>query len=145
MQETSVSVLSASDILVSQFFLSLTLKLEAACSSEMPLGFQRATQYYIPEDITLHNCHCENLKSCILFGVFSVLNLETFGLKETGPFIETWQNFEDCIRNFEVSFIMIWNTILKPFSGGQRSHIKNFVTCSSELSSCLHNVVFFFR
>jgi hypothetical protein len=58
-------------------------------------------------------------------------------------FIEMLQNFEDCIWNFEVSFIMIWNIILKSVSGGQRSDIKNFVTSSSEWRSPgLHYIVF---
>jgi hypothetical protein len=63
----------------------------------MPLGFQRTTQQYIPEDTTLHNHHCENLKACILLGMSSVLNNEIFGLKKLAQFIEILQNFEDCI------------------------------------------------
>jgi hypothetical protein len=42
-----------------------TLKMEAACSSETPVDFQRTTWRYIPEDRTLHNHRCENLKSLI--------------------------------------------------------------------------------
>jgi hypothetical protein len=30
----------------------------------MSVDFQRNTRLYIPEDSTLHNHHCENLKSC---------------------------------------------------------------------------------
>jgi hypothetical protein len=37
--------------------------MEATCSSEMSLDFQRTTQRFIPEDKTLHNHRCENLKS----------------------------------------------------------------------------------
>jgi hypothetical protein len=40
-----------------------TLKMEATCSSETLLDFQQAIWRYIPEDITLHNHRCENLKS----------------------------------------------------------------------------------
>jgi hypothetical protein len=40
-----------------------TLKMEAICSSETSVDFQRTTQRYIPEDSTLHNHRCENLKS----------------------------------------------------------------------------------
>jgi hypothetical protein len=36
--------------------------MEAICSSETSVDFQRTTQRYIPEDITLHNHRCENLK-----------------------------------------------------------------------------------
>jgi hypothetical protein len=39
-----------------------TLKMEAICSSEMSVGFQLNIQRYIPEDSTLHNHWCENLK-----------------------------------------------------------------------------------
>jgi hypothetical protein len=38
---------------------------EAICSSETSVDFQRTTQCYIPEDSTLHNHRCENLKSYI--------------------------------------------------------------------------------
>jgi hypothetical protein len=37
--------------------------MEAICSSETSVGFQRNTRRYIPEDGTLHNHRCENLKS----------------------------------------------------------------------------------
>jgi hypothetical protein len=39
--------------------------MEETCSSEMSVDFQQATQYYIPQDIGLHD-HCfENLRSCM--------------------------------------------------------------------------------
>jgi hypothetical protein len=37
--------------------------MEAICSSEISVDFQRTTRHYIPEERTLHNNHCENLKS----------------------------------------------------------------------------------
>jgi hypothetical protein len=37
--------------------------MEAISSTETSIYFQRTTQRYIPEDNTLHNYHCENLKS----------------------------------------------------------------------------------
>jgi hypothetical protein len=37
--------------------------MEAICSSETSVNFQRTTRRYIPEDSTLHNHRCENLKS----------------------------------------------------------------------------------
>jgi hypothetical protein len=40
-----------------------TLKMEATCSSETSVNFQRTTRRYISEDSTLHNHRCENLKS----------------------------------------------------------------------------------
>jgi hypothetical protein len=42
---------------------SLTLKMEAICSSRMLADFQRTTWRYITEDGTFHNYCCENLKS----------------------------------------------------------------------------------
>jgi hypothetical protein len=39
-----------------------TLKMEAICSSEKSVDTQRTTRQYIPEDGTLHNHRCENLK-----------------------------------------------------------------------------------
>jgi hypothetical protein len=42
---------------------SSTLKMEAICSSEMSVDFQRTTRRYIREGRTLHNHRCENHKS----------------------------------------------------------------------------------
>jgi hypothetical protein len=42
------------------------LKMEAICSSETSVDLQRTTRRYIPDDSTLHNHRCKNLKSCIL-------------------------------------------------------------------------------
>jgi hypothetical protein len=50
------------------FYRSLfsTLKMEAICSSETSVATQETTWRHIPEDDTLHNQRCENLKSYIL-------------------------------------------------------------------------------
>jgi uncharacterized membrane protein YciS (DUF1049 family) len=47
------------------FLLSLffTLKMEAIFSSETSVDFHQTTRRYIPEDGTLHNHRCDNLKS----------------------------------------------------------------------------------
>jgi hypothetical protein len=37
--------------------------MEVTCFSETSLDFQQATPRYVPEDRTLHNHLCENLKS----------------------------------------------------------------------------------
>jgi hypothetical protein len=42
---------------------SSTLKMKAICSSETSVETQCTTRRHIPEDDTLHNHHCENLKS----------------------------------------------------------------------------------
>jgi hypothetical protein len=41
--------------------------MEAIYSSETSVDFERNTQRYIPEDSTLHNHRCEDLKSYIVF------------------------------------------------------------------------------
>jgi hypothetical protein len=46
--------------------ISSTLKMKAICSSETPVDTQRTTRRYIPEDGTLHNHRCENLKSYMI-------------------------------------------------------------------------------
>jgi hypothetical protein len=38
-------------------------EMEATCSSETSVDFQRTTRRYIPEERILHNSRCENLKS----------------------------------------------------------------------------------
>jgi hypothetical protein len=48
-------------MLISCLAYSSTLKMEVTCSS-----FQQTTQCYIPEDQTLHNHCCKNLKSYML-------------------------------------------------------------------------------
>jgi hypothetical protein len=44
--------------------------MEAKCSSETSVGFQRTTWNHISEDRNLHNQRCENLKSYILISGF---------------------------------------------------------------------------
>jgi hypothetical protein len=48
--------------LVSCLAYPSNLKMEATCSSQTSVDFQRTTRRYIPEDRTLHNHRCENLK-----------------------------------------------------------------------------------
>jgi hypothetical protein len=43
--------------------LFLTVNMEATCSSETSVHFQRTTWRFIPKDWVLHNHHCKNLKS----------------------------------------------------------------------------------
>jgi hypothetical protein len=50
-------------MLVLAEIISSTLKMEAICSSETSVVNQRTTLRHIPEDDTLHNLRCENLKS----------------------------------------------------------------------------------
>jgi hypothetical protein len=48
--------------LVSCLAYSSILKMETIFSSETSVHFQRTTRRYVPEDRTLHNHRCENLK-----------------------------------------------------------------------------------
>jgi hypothetical protein len=52
-------------VLVSYLAYASTLKMEAICSFEISVDTQRNTRCYIPEDGTLRNHLCENLKSYI--------------------------------------------------------------------------------
>jgi hypothetical protein len=45
--------------------ISSALKMEAICSSEVSVETQLTTRRHIPEDDTLHNHRCENLKSSL--------------------------------------------------------------------------------
>jgi hypothetical protein len=49
--------------MVSSLAYSSTLKMEATCSSETSVEFQRNTRHYTPEDRTPLKHLCENLKS----------------------------------------------------------------------------------
>jgi hypothetical protein len=51
--------------LISCSAYSSTLKMEAICSSETSVEFQRITQRYIPEDSTLHHILCSVLMRVI--------------------------------------------------------------------------------
>jgi hypothetical protein len=52
-------------MLVSCLNYSSTLKMKATCSSKTSSDFKRTTRRYSPEDRTLHNHRCENLRSYI--------------------------------------------------------------------------------
>jgi hypothetical protein len=58
--------------LVSCSGYSSTLKMETVCSPETSIDFQRTTLRYIPENSTLRNHSCEDLKSCI--NIFNLCN-----------------------------------------------------------------------
>jgi hypothetical protein len=56
--------------LISCLAYASNLKIEATCSSETSVDFERTTRRYIPEDKTLHNHRCENLVSTGFAGIF---------------------------------------------------------------------------
>jgi hypothetical protein len=49
---------------------TLTLKIEATCSSETSVDFQRTTRCYILGDRTLHNNCCKNVKFYVLGRIY---------------------------------------------------------------------------
>jgi hypothetical protein len=49
--------------------------MEAICCSETSVDFQRTTRRYIPEDITLHNHRCENLKFYTTRDIFYAISV----------------------------------------------------------------------
>jgi hypothetical protein len=63
--ETSVEqvAITARLTLVSCLAIFSTLQMEMICISETSVNFQRTTRRCIPEDRSLHNYRCENLKS----------------------------------------------------------------------------------
>jgi hypothetical protein len=56
--------------------ISSTLRMEAICSSETSVETQRTTRRYTPEDDTLHNHRCENIKSYSITDLFSSICLK---------------------------------------------------------------------
>jgi hypothetical protein len=64
---TFLDVTPPAYLLVLAEIVSSTLKMEATCSSETSVASQQTTWCHIPEDDTLHNHRCENLKSYCLF------------------------------------------------------------------------------
>jgi hypothetical protein len=54
------------------------LKMEAICSTEILGDFQQTTWHYIPEDRTLHNHCCENIKSCKIITSHEWQNMSDF-------------------------------------------------------------------
>jgi hypothetical protein len=61
--------------LVSCLAYSSTLKIEATCSSETSVYFQRTTRRYITEDRILHKHRCENVQSYTV-----ILNLVIYAI-----------------------------------------------------------------
>jgi hypothetical protein len=72
--------LCACHLLTCWFLLKLcssALKMEAICSSETSVATRQTTRRHIPEDDTLHNHRCENLKFCkyiLLSGYWSLMS-----------------------------------------------------------------------
>jgi hypothetical protein len=59
------------------------LKMETICPSETSVDTQQTTRSYIPEDGTLYNHRCENLKSYLFFSGRSNSNYETVHVSQS--------------------------------------------------------------
>jgi hypothetical protein len=84
------ALLTACFMLVSCFACSSILKMETTRSSETPIDFQWTIRRYIPENRTLYNHRCENLKSYKAYYCL-VLNLKIHYyriIKWTTPIVE---------------------------------------------------------
>jgi hypothetical protein len=86
---------------------SSTLKMEATCSSETLVDFQRTACRNIPECITLHNHRCENIKSYI-----SMLFLGSIRFKFVAEFQLFW------IRIFMIFLRICQENAILVSSGG---------------------------
>jgi hypothetical protein len=82
------------------------MKIEAVCSSETSVDFQRATRSYIPEDSTPRNHRCENLKS----SVYLYDSLLTTGVKWNISAVD------DVSQQLELSTEHVDRTVIAPAS-----------------------------
>jgi hypothetical protein len=77
--------------LVSCLAFSLALKMEAIYSSDTSLVFQWTTWRYIPEDVTLHNHRCKNLRVNEILSYVPAL-LCFWNISNCSPFVNMMQN-----------------------------------------------------
>jgi hypothetical protein len=103
---------------------SSTLRAEAISSSETSGPTQRTTRRHIPEDDTLHNHRCENLKSYTVqntvskqnFMKYKEITVET--LKAGTQELQIKQSFGGGGKGFENNF----EQTLSEFPGSKRTH-----------------------
>jgi hypothetical protein len=79
MQETSME----EALLTACFMLVSTLKIEAICSPEASVNYQRITLLYMPVNILLHNHSSQNVKTLLGFA-FIIWNRNC----DTGELVE---------------------------------------------------------
>jgi hypothetical protein len=81
-----------------QLAYSLTLEMEATCTSETEVDFQLATRRYITEDRTLHNHGCENLRSyTVLLYVEAILSGTLHGSRSSLTLLATCFTLVSCL------------------------------------------------
>jgi hypothetical protein len=86
-RESSLDFWSARYLFHAGFLLGLHLDMEATCSSEMSVDFQRTTICHTPEGRTLQDHRCENLKSYI-----SIIVHEILGRNEEASFLKDYED-----------------------------------------------------
>jgi hypothetical protein len=74
-----------------------TLKMEAICSSETSLDFQRITRRYIPDDSSTHNHRCKNLKS------YAIIQFLPHCKYPVSPFQRQFMLFREINKYFSVN------------------------------------------
>jgi hypothetical protein len=102
--------------------------MEAICSSETSVETHLTTRHHIPEDDTLHNHRCENLKSYILMLSSHIcLGLPT-SFFTSGFAIKTLYDFlsHPCYIRVHPTFL---NLIIIIISGLQYKVRSSFLTC----------------
>jgi hypothetical protein len=105
-----------------QSFVSSTMKIEATCSSETPVEFQRTTRRYYQEDRTLHNHRCG--ESHILHCKCSQMCFQTCLHKQMTSATILLQSYE-----FSPNFISsVWYDLWLTFT---------FIWCFRRVSNCL--------
>jgi hypothetical protein len=80
-----------------------TLKMEAIWSSETSVDFQRTARCYIPEDGTLQNHRCENLKSYQVDSSSSVFHHSIYALKQRRSLLR-------CHPRWNTKPLSVWET-----------------------------------
>jgi streptogramin lyase len=81
--------------------------MEATYSTETSVDFQRTTRCCIPEDRTLHNHRCENLRSYVLddFGrLWYISQIYGFLWARISPVAEGLLNYQHRRRNINVKY-----------------------------------------
>jgi hypothetical protein len=70
--------------------------MEAICSSETLVASQQTTRHHIPEDDTIHNHRCENLKTYILFMSWGGVILGPLGTSATVGLLYQPRMVDEC-------------------------------------------------
>jgi hypothetical protein len=120
--------------LVSCSAYSSTVKMETISSSETSVDFKRTTRRYVPQDSTLHDHRCENLKSCIhkVFNIF-LPNPKVVRLSNSLNFIKD-VNYPAFLVEICVLSVIRWKKLswlIRHFSIVNYSPMPSIIVCLS--------------